>query len=134
MHNEAKKSITFIDYEYAAYNHQAFDIGNHFNEFAGKENFLLACAFEINVLLSGLSTVDYSLYPDLDFQRTWIKMYLVQFNGTSEVSKNEVHQLLLLVNKFSLASHFLWTTWALVQAEHSTIDFDYLEWVFWSKT
>jgi ethanolamine kinase len=75
----------------------------------------------------GLSTVDYSLYPDLDFQRTWIKMYLVEFNGTSEVSENEVHQLLLLVNKFSLASHFLWTTWALVQAEHSTIDFDYLE-------
>lgn len=37
VHNEAKKSITFIDYEYAAYNHQAFDIGNHFNEFAGKK-------------------------------------------------------------------------------------------------
>jgi ethanolamine kinase len=37
VHNEAKKSIAFIDYEYAAYNHQAFDIGNHFNEFAGKD-------------------------------------------------------------------------------------------------
>lgn len=27
--------VKFIDYEYADYNYQAFDIGNHFNEFAG---------------------------------------------------------------------------------------------------
>ena len=47
VHNEAKKSITFIDYEYAAYNHQAFDIGNHFNEFAGKEHFLCSALWFI---------------------------------------------------------------------------------------
>lgn len=29
--------VRFIDYEYAGYNYQAFDIGNHFNEFAGEE-------------------------------------------------------------------------------------------------
>jgi len=29
-------SVKFIDYEYAGYNYQAYDIGNHFNEFAGK--------------------------------------------------------------------------------------------------
>ncbi len=29
------KSVSFIDYEYAGYNYQAFDIANHFNEFAG---------------------------------------------------------------------------------------------------
>lgn len=28
--------VKFIDYEYAGYNYQAFDIGNHFNEFAGR--------------------------------------------------------------------------------------------------
>lgn len=28
--------MKFIDYEYADYNYQAFDIGNHFNEFAGE--------------------------------------------------------------------------------------------------
>lgn len=27
--------VRFIDYEYSSYNYQAFDIGNHFNEFAG---------------------------------------------------------------------------------------------------
>lgn len=28
-------SVTFIDYEYGGYNYQAFDIANHFAEFAG---------------------------------------------------------------------------------------------------
>jgi thiamine kinase-like enzyme len=35
VYDKSKAEVTFIDYEYAAYNHQAFDIGNHFNEFAG---------------------------------------------------------------------------------------------------
>lgn len=33
-------SVKFIDYEYAGYNYQAYDIGNHFNEFAGTCDFL----------------------------------------------------------------------------------------------
>ena len=28
--------VHFIDYEYAFYNYEAFDIGNHFAEYAGK--------------------------------------------------------------------------------------------------
>jgi ethanolamine kinase len=71
--------------------------------------------------------VDYSLYPDQDFQRAWIKVYLKEFKASDKVSEKEVHEMFVLVNKFALASHFLWATWALVQAEHSTIDFDYLE-------
>lgn len=31
--------VRFIDYEYAGYNYQAFDIGNHFNEFAGRGDY-----------------------------------------------------------------------------------------------
>lgn len=30
------EQVRFIDYEYTGYNYQAFDIGNHFNEFAGE--------------------------------------------------------------------------------------------------
>lgn len=29
--------VTFIDYEYGAHNYCAYDIGNHFNEFAGEQ-------------------------------------------------------------------------------------------------
>lgn len=31
-----KESVHFIDFEYCGFNHAAFDIGNHFCEFAGK--------------------------------------------------------------------------------------------------
>nr|XP_053629950.1 ethanolamine kinase 1-like [Cherax quadricarinatus] len=33
--NKASQKVGFIDYEYGGANYQAFDIGNHFNEFAG---------------------------------------------------------------------------------------------------
>lgn len=96
------------------------------------------------ILFTGVSTVDYSLYPDKEFQRAWLRVYLRVFNAKShsngdrdhdvepkeeeeEPKEEEVEKLLVLVNKFALASHFLWGTWALVQTEHSTIDFDYLE-------
>ena len=36
LHNQVENKVTFIDFEYAAYNLQAFDIANHFAEFAGK--------------------------------------------------------------------------------------------------
>ncbi|KPP57686.1 hypothetical protein Z043_124566, partial [Scleropages formosus] len=35
VYNEAEGYVRFIDYEYADFNYQAYDIGNHFNEFAG---------------------------------------------------------------------------------------------------
>ncbi|XP_019402150.1 PREDICTED: ethanolamine kinase 2 isoform X3 [Crocodylus porosus] len=35
IYNETEGHVRFIDYEYTSYNYQAFDIGNHFNEFAG---------------------------------------------------------------------------------------------------
>lgn len=45
--------VRFIDYEYSSYNYQAFDIGNHFNEFAG---LLKLSVIYIKVILhSGLS-------------------------------------------------------------------------------
>jgi len=30
------EKVSFIDFEYVGYNYQAFDIGNHFCEYAGK--------------------------------------------------------------------------------------------------
>ena len=35
LYNERENKVTFIDFEYATYNAQAFDIANHFAEFAG---------------------------------------------------------------------------------------------------
>jgi ethanolamine kinase len=40
IYNPRKSTVTFTDYEYSSYNYQAFDIGNHFAAFAGKNYFL----------------------------------------------------------------------------------------------
>uniref|UniRef100_A0A8C9W607 ethanolamine kinase n=2 Tax=Scleropages formosus TaxID=113540 RepID=A0A8C9W607_SCLFO len=112
IYNEAAGNVKFIDYEYAGYNYQAYDIGNHFNEFAG------------------LNEVDYSLYPERDLQLQWLRAYLEaykEYKGLgAEVSQAEVEVLYVQVNNFALASHFFWGLWALIQAQYSTIDFDFL--------
>lgn len=35
IYSEDNHRVTFIDYEYSAFNYQAYDIGNHFAEFVG---------------------------------------------------------------------------------------------------
>lgn len=42
--------VTFIDYEYAAFNFQAYDIGNHFDEFAGKKPTIITTTVELIIL------------------------------------------------------------------------------------
>lgn len=39
LYNQEQENVVFIDYEYTAFNYQAFDIANHFAEFAG--NYIL---------------------------------------------------------------------------------------------
>ncbi|CAK8691922.1 unnamed protein product [Clavelina lepadiformis] len=117
IYNEHTEKISFIDYEYAGFNYQAYDIGNHFCEFAG------------------IDDVDYNLYPGKDFQLKWLRHYLnawYQYNfpdGCTDTSQmdDKVDILYKQVNKFALASHLTWGIWALVQAKYSTIDFDYKE-------
>lgn len=109
LYNQKENSVTFIDFEYTGYNYQAFDIANHFAEFAG------------------IDIPDYSLYPEEQLQRAWLNIYLQTYNNVNYVPENEVTQLYVQVNKFVLLSHFFWGCWALIQSQHSTIDFDFLE-------
>lgn len=112
IYTESQKSVTFIDYEYAAHNFQAFDIGNHFAEFAG------------------VDTIDYSHYPNKEFQMEWLRVYLQHYLESEVVQDKDVERLYVQVNQFSLASHMFWVLWALIQAQHSRLDFDFVEWVF----
>ncbi len=119
IYDSDKKSVTFIDFEYADYNYQAFDIGNHFCEFAG------------------VDTYNPSLYPSKEFQMRWLRNYLeagfalkgrsIVTNSLKEPSiETDVQLLYNQVNRFSLAAHLYWGLWAVVQTAHSTINFDYL--------
>ncbi|KAI8149143.1 kinase-like domain-containing protein [Fennellomyces sp. T-0311] len=106
IYDDEKEEASFIDYEYGSYAFRGFDIGNHFNEFAGFE-------------------CEYSRYPDKPFQMKWFEWYLTEFNG-EKPSHQELEHLFKEVEGFSLASHFYWGLWALIQADISTIDFDYM--------
>lgn len=53
-YDKPHQGVAFIDFEYADFNHQAFDIANHFIEFAGIDPFAP------------------ELYPDQEFRRKWI--------------------------------------------------------------
>ncbi|XP_022114554.2 ethanolamine kinase [Pieris rapae] len=111
IHNECNGTVSFIDYEYAAYNYQAFDIANHFNEFVGLS----------------LDDIDNNRYPNKEFQMFWIEKYLNEYLDTSDedVIKSKAEEIYIEVQKLSLASHFMWGIWSLVQFEHSSIDFDF---------
>ncbi|XP_069019679.1 ethanolamine kinase 1 [Embiotoca jacksoni] len=111
IYNHKEGMAKFIDYEYADYNYQAFDIGNHFNEFAG------------------VNDVNYSLYPSWELQRDWLTAYLESYKHSTgrevTVTEAEVTQLYVQVCKFSLASNFFWGLWAILQSRFSSIDFDF---------
>lgn len=105
--NESTGQIKFIDFEYAATNYQAFDIANHFNEWAGFD-------------------ADYTRYPKKEQQYQFLQRYLKAFQG-AEGTEEELHRLYVQVNKFALISHLFWGIWALVQGAISKIDFDFVD-------
>ncbi|EZA50752.1 Ethanolamine kinase [Ooceraea biroi] len=108
LYNRKQESVVFIDYEYTALNYQAFDIVNHFLEFAGFDE------------------PNYSLYPDEYFQKAWLKEYLQTYNKTTNVLEEDINKLHWQVSKFAALSHFFWGCWAVIQSEHSCIDCDFL--------
>ncbi|KAI3643408.1 hypothetical protein MP228_012963 [Amoeboaphelidium protococcarum] len=103
-----QQQIRFIDYEYGSWSYAAFDIANHFNEFAG-----FKC--------------DYSRYPLPQFQQEWLKEYLAIFQDqpAASISDQDVIQLMQQVDHYQRVSHLYWCVWALVQSQLSDIDFDY---------
>jgi len=106
--NDANGEVKFIDFEYASTNYQAFDIANHFNEFAGFE-------------------ADYSRYPSKEQQYQFLRSYLTTYKNGTAPTDQELHKLYVQVNKFALISHMFWAIWALVQGHISKLDFDFVD-------
>ncbi|KAI9322602.1 kinase-like domain-containing protein [Dichotomocladium elegans] len=106
IYDDEKEEASFIDYEYGCYAFRGFDIGNHFNEYAGFD-------------------CDYSKYPEKKYQMQWFEWYLTEYNK-KKPTQAELEHLYYEVEGFSLASHYYWGLWALIQAVISDIDFDYL--------
>ncbi|XP_013076593.2 ethanolamine kinase 1-like [Biomphalaria glabrata] len=117
IYNEQEETIHFIDYEYASYNYEAFDIGNHFAEFGGVD--------KVNY-----NPYQGHQYPDKNEQFRWLRNYLEykhEAEGSPAITEQDVERLYVQTNKCACASHFLWTLWALVQTQYSLIPFNFLQ-------
>ncbi|PON87642.1 Protein kinase-like domain containing protein [Trema orientale] len=110
MLNDEEETLYFIDFEYGSYNYRGYDIGNHFNEYAGYD-------------------CDFSLYPSKDEQYHFFRHYL-QPENPREVSDKDLEALYVEANTYMLASHLYWALWGIIQAKISPIDFDYVGYFF----
>ena len=111
--NDQTKMIQLIDFEYGGMNYLAYDIANHFNEFAGGTD---------------TGTPDYSRFPSRHVQQQFCQAYLGATTGRSAVdANNDVQHLLLEIQGFVLANHLVWGLWAVNQAAtEGCHEFDYL--------
>lgn len=114
--NHNRYPVTFIDYEYAAPAPAAFDIANHFAEWAGYE-------------------CEHTGVPSKSQRRGFLKSYVAAYrshqipedhSGVVEVDPvHDVEHLYQQVDLFRGVPGFYWGIWALIQATISQIDFDY---------
>ncbi|XP_017775246.1 PREDICTED: choline/ethanolamine kinase isoform X2 [Nicrophorus vespilloides] len=104
--------FVLIDFEYCSYNYRSFDIANHFVEFMYNYTEPESPFFK--------ETIHH--YPSEEFRLNFIKTYL-QDTGSGDSPM----QVMREVKVFSLASHFFWTLWSIVNAETSKIPFGYWE-------
>jgi ethanolamine kinase len=101
--HEDTDEVRFIDYEYGAAGHAGFDVANHFGEYAGFDS-----DFERG-------------FPDAATRRDFAAAYL----GTDDpgtLDDFDAH-----IRFFTLVDHLWWGAWAVVQARHSPIDFDFMD-------
>jgi choline/ethanolamine kinase len=100
------------DFEYCSYNYRSFDIANHFVEW-----------------MYDYTAADYPFYKEqVDHYPTkqqrlhFVKAYLEARN-----SKENPKKILREVEVFTLASHFFWGIWGVINAGTSQIPFGYWE-------
>ncbi|KAG9506298.1 hypothetical protein J7337_003281 [Fusarium musae] len=107
-------SVRFIDYEHATYCPRAFELANHFAEWAGFD-------------------CDYNLLPKTSTRRAFIEEYLTihaemcREHNIPTVNDAAVDHLMRQVDDHRGFPGFYWGLCALIQAETATgtIDFDY---------
>lgn len=104
-------TVSFIDYEYATPSPAAFDLANHFAEWAGYD-------------------CDYSAVPTVSQRRAFIHEYVRVYanlnpSGLEHDLQTEEDRLMAEVDVFRGVPGFYWGIWASIQAMISDIDFDY---------
>jgi thiamine kinase-like enzyme len=118
--------IVFVDFEYSSLNYQAFDIANHFCEWAAGT--FITGGLTLDYHCSEPHRMDYTKYPTKEEQLRFIRSYLEEFSpeASTEQVEKEAQVIRKQVEQFSLCSHLYWGMWGIIQAPMSNIEFDYL--------
>ena len=120
LYSPETNAIRLIDFEYGGMNYVAFDIANHFNEYAGGTD-------------TGITR--YQWFPSTEQQRAFLKIYLENATTTSTTTTTttiasnspDLEAFHQQVQAFILANHLYWGLWAVNQAAvEGCQDFDYL--------
>ncbi|RGP76602.1 ethanolamine kinase [Fusarium sporotrichioides] len=109
--DDAAPTVDFIDYEYATPSPAAFDVANHFAEWAGYD-------------------CDYSAVPRQDQRLAFVTEYIKSYfalTGESVDEGEEVRKLMIEVDAYRGVPGFYWGIWSQIQAVISKIDFDYAQ-------
>jgi len=132
--NGVDTEITLIDFDYSSYNYRGYDIANHFCEFIYE--------YTLGDDPGDGFIVNNEDFPSQQQQETFAEEYLAtlgEFNGKIQSGEHDqkryasvihtcsVEELLYEVNRFALASHFMWSLWSIIQQQVSKIDFQYLK-------
>ncbi|KAF4717627.1 hypothetical protein FOZ62_025086 [Perkinsus olseni] len=117
---QTQYGLRLIDFEYAHYNYQAYDIANLFCEFT----------MDYTETHYPFFATDLAAYPDRRTQRMFLSVYLSEYLETPIFPDNDLYILPLMrnVSKFALASHLLWGLWSVIRAPQAPTydDFDFL--------
>ena len=106
---EVEGEVRLIDFEYGFYAHSAHDIGNHFLEWTINYEFPEPPLYEIR----------HEDYPSEAQQRRFVRSYLTA-RGEGAVSDAAVEAFVAESKLFTMASHFMWACWGLVQVRKNT--------------
>ncbi|KAJ8388619.1 hypothetical protein AAFF_G00131840 [Aldrovandia affinis] len=118
----SKDKLMLIDFEYSSYNYRGFDLGNHFCEWMYCYTHDQWPFFKANM----------DNYPNREQQLRFIRSYLSESNGYAGAAKPDdrariEEEMILEANRYTLAAHFLWGLWSIIQAKISKIEFGYMD-------
>lgn len=125
-------NVQFIDFEYGGLNYKAFDIANHFNEFAGgTENAIPVYDWLPNMKQQVYFIKTYLQETKLieeEGKRGLEKQHRCRSDMRVEVEDQQVRNMLREVQAFIKANHLYWGLWAVNQAAtEGCQEFDYME-------
>ena len=109
MLNPKTNSVRLIDFEYSGINHAVADISNVFTA---------VCE---SIMLSGQPQDVRNNFPSASIQLHFLECYL-----SEPIPSEEVEVVLTLIHAFSMLDELRWTIWGVIQANQSTVEFDYV--------